>query len=373
MTNMADRENATQDVIALADVKALAGAVGPCITVVMPIPNSAELAANLKSVLRSVRKQLAERHTDTKSADGLFAPIEQLAANLHAAHTWSNSLIAFRSPSAFRHYWMRQRLQEMAEVGERFAIRPLLAALTREQRFHLLAIGRHHVRLFRSTPHQTEEVRLEGIAPQDMQEFLHTRQPDHLLEDRMAAGPSVGTMPGVIVGTSAESEKEQDRFRHFLKEVERGVTKLLRRDGEPLLLAGVEYDVAIYRQLNSYPHLLAQAVHGSPERLTPPNLHDRAWEIVSQCPSEPLQKAMADYRQHSGAALVLGDAGAIGKAAAEGRVAGLFLSEDAGAAGQADDPWNMAALETVLHGGWAFELNAADMPSKDSAAALLRF
>jgi len=33
----------------------------------------------------------------------------------------------------------------------------------------------------------------------------------------------------------------------------------------------------------------------------------------------------------------------------------------------------MAALETVLHGGWAFELNAADMPAKDSATALLRF
>jgi hypothetical protein len=373
MTNMAGQENTTQDVIALADVKALAGTVGPCITLVMPIPNSAEAAAKLKSVLRSVRKQLEGRHRDCESADELLAPIEELAVNLQEAHTWSNSLIAFRSPSAFRHYWMRGLPTDLAEVGDRFAIRPLLAALAREQRFHLLAIGRHHVRLFRSTPHHTDEVHLEGIAPQNMQEFLHTRQPDHLLEDRMAAGPSVGSMQGVIVGTSSESEKEQDRFRHFLKEVERGVTKHLRRDGEPLLLAGLDYDVAIYRQLNTYPHLLARAVHGSPERLTEANLHDRAWDIVSQCPSEPLKKALADYRQHSGATLVLGDAGAIGKAAAEGRVAGLFLSEKAGAAGQADDPWNVAALETVLHGGWAFELNATEMPSNDSATALLRF
>jgi hypothetical protein len=373
MKNIAEQESATQDVITLADVKALAGAAGRCITLVMPIPNSAELAAKLKSVLRSVRKQLVERDMDIESADGLFAPIKELAVNLPMARTWSNSLIAFRSPDAFRHYWMRGRLIDMAEVGDRFAVRPVLAALAREQRFHLLAIGRHHVRLFRSTPHHTDEVRLEGIAPQNMQEFLQTRQPDHLLEDRMAAGPSVGSMRGVIVGTSSESEKEQDRFRHFLKQVESGVTKLLQRDGEPLVLAGVEYDVAIYRQLNTYPHLLAQAVHGSPERLTAPNLHNRAWEIVSQCPSEPLMKALADYRRHSGAALVLGDAGAIGKAAAEGRVAGLFLLENAGAAGKADDPLNVAALETVLHGGWAFELNAADMPSKDPATALLRF
>ncbi|MGP8246745.1 MAG: hypothetical protein ACLQVN_19775 [Bryobacteraceae bacterium] len=372
MADLAARENATQDVVTLADVKALAGAVGPCITLVMPIPNSTELAARLKSGLRSVRKQLTECHTDTGTADGLLAPVEQLTANLQTAHTWSNSLIAFRSPGAFRHYWMRERVRDIAEVSERFEIRPLLAALAREQRFYLLAIGRHHVRLFRSTRHNTDEVRLEGIAPQNLQEFLHTRQPDHVLEDRMAAGPSAGSMRGVLFGTGSESEKEQERFRHFLKEVERGVAKLLQRDGEPLLLAGVEYDVAIYRQLNTYPHLREEVVHGSPERLAAPALHDRAWEVVSQCPSEPLQKALADYRKQSGAALVLGDTGAILKAAAEGRVASLFLSEGAGA-GRSDDPLNMAALETVLRGGWAFALNPAEMPAKECAVALLRF
>ncbi|HXA07333.1 MAG TPA: hypothetical protein VNY30_20950 [Bryobacteraceae bacterium] len=373
MADMAARQNATQDVVTLADVKALAGAAGPCITLVIPIPNPLELAARLKSALRSVQKQLAERHTDAETAGGLLASIEQLALHAETVHMWAKSLIAFRSPGAFRHYGMRDRLKDVAVVGERFQIRPLLAALAREQRFHLLAIGRHHVRLFRSTPHSTEEVRLEGIAPQNMQEFLHIRQPDHLLENRMTAGPSVGSMQGVVFGTGSESEKEQDRFRHFLKEVERGVTKLLRRDAEPLILAGVEYDVAIYRQLNTCPHLLEQAIHGSPDGQTAQNLHERAWEIVSQCPSEPLKKALADCRKQSGAALVLGDAGAIVKAAAEGRVAGLFLSENVGTGGQPDDPLNMAALQTVLHGGWAFELNPADMPAKNSATALLRF
>lgn len=70
---------------------------------------------------------------------------------------------------------------------------------------------------------------------------------------------------------------------------------------------------------------------------------------------------------------MLGDARAIVKADAEGRVAGIFLTESAGAVGQPNNPLNMAALETVLHGGWAFELSPAKMPAKDSAAALLRF
>src|SRR5271157_5809274 len=119
MADLAARENAAQDVVTLADVKALAGAVGPCITLVIPIPNPAELAARLNSALRSVRNQLAKRHTDTETGGELLAPIEQLAANLETAHTWANSLIAFRSPGAFRYYWMCERLNDMAQVGER--------------------------------------------------------------------------------------------------------------------------------------------------------------------------------------------------------------------------------------------------------------
>jgi hypothetical protein len=372
MASMVVREDATQDVVTLADVKALAGAAGPCITLLMSVTSPPELAARLKSILHSARKQLAGHHTDAETAAGLLVPIEQLAPDLETAHTRANSLIVFRSPGAFRHYWMRERLKDVAVVGERFEIRPLLAALAREQRFYLLAIGRHHVRLFRSTPHIAEEVRLEGMAPQYLLEWLHIRQPDHLLADRSAAGPSVGSMKGVVFGTGSESEKEQDRFRHFLVEAERGVTRLLRRDSEPLILAAEERDMAIYRQLNTYPRLLEQAIHGSPDGQTAQNLHERAWEIVSQCPSEPLQKALADYRKQAGAALVLGDVSAIGKAAAEGRVAGLFLSENAGA-GQPGDPLNIAALETVLHGGWAFELSSTDMPANDFATALLRF
>ncbi len=95
------------------------------------------------------------------------------------------------------------------------------------------------------------------------------------------------------------------------------------------MLAGTEYDVAIYRQCNAYPGLLEPAIRGSLDGQTAQQLHERAWETVSQLPSEALTKGLAEYRKQSGAALLLGDVDGIGKAAAAGRVAGLFLSENA--------------------------------------------
>lgn len=365
------REISTPDVVTPVDVKTLASAEGPCITLVMPVPNPLELVARLKNALRSVERQLA-RHIDTEVAPGIVAPIEQLATQAETAQMWADALIVFRSPGVFQHYWMRERLREVAVVGERFQIRPLLGVLAREQRFHLLALSRHEVRLFRCAPHRAEEVRLEGQALRNMRDWPHNREADHLLENRMPAGPSAGSMQGVAFGTGAEGEKEEERLRHFLKEVEKGVTAILRQDGEPLIVAGVEYEVAVYRRLNTYPLLLEQSLHGSPDGLTAQVLHERAWEIVNQCPSQPLKKALAEYEKHGGTSRVSGEPGVVAEAALEGRVASLFIAESAGS-DQPDDPLNIAAIETVLHGGSAFELKPAEMSLKGPVAALLRF
>jgi hypothetical protein len=57
MTNTAVRENTTQDVVTLADVKSLVGAAAPCITLAMPIPQ--ERVARLKGEFPvSLRKKL---------------------------------------------------------------------------------------------------------------------------------------------------------------------------------------------------------------------------------------------------------------------------------------------------------------------------
>src|SRR5580658_687748 len=112
MADMAAREIAHEDVVTLADVKALAGAAGPCITLITPIPNPQELVVRLKNAVRSAQKQVAERHTGAETAE-LLAPVEQLAANLETARMWANSLIVLRSPGAFRYYWVRQRLNEV--------------------------------------------------------------------------------------------------------------------------------------------------------------------------------------------------------------------------------------------------------------------
>jgi hypothetical protein len=153
-----------------------------------------------------------------------------------------------------------------------------------------------------------------------------------------------------------------------------------------LPLAGVDYELAIYRRVSTYPRLLDKAVDGSPDGLTNAELHKRAMEVVMQSRSEPLEGALTDFEKRSDRGRVSFDAREVIKAAWEGRVADLFFSDNAeiqgawnqGAfevetGGPREDLLNLAALQTVLHGGQAFTLESKDMPVPRELAAVLRF
>lgn len=383
---MTSQEITLHDTVAFSDVKLLAGASGPCVTIAVHIPTPFELSTRLTKAVRSVERMLKDREIDSSSIGSLLEPIREVATSAESAGIWSNALILFRSPDVFRYFLLYQRPAEVENVEERFQIGPLLSAIAREQRFHLLGLNRQHIRLLHCTQHRAEEASLEGVVPQDMRVWLNNRQPDHVLDNRAAAGPSVGSMRGVSFGTSTDREREEEYITHFYKEVDKGVKTLLRDATGSLLLAGVEYEVAIYRRVTTYPRVLGKAVNGSPDGFPYRELHKRAMEVVMQSHSEPLQKALTDFEKHRETSRVSSDAYEVIKAAWQGRVADLFLREGAEIRGAwneetqevdtgqpREDLLNAAALQTVLHGGRAFVLEGKDMPIETEVAAVLRF
>lgn len=365
------------DVVSFEDLKALASASGPCLTLATSIPNPADLSARLKHGLRVLADEVED--------PALMEPIEKLAQSAYTDKVWGNSLMLFRSPGLFQYYWLRGSYREMALVGPRFQLRPLLSVFTGEQCFHVLALSRRNVRLFRCTPHAAAEIDLRAVAPVNMEEWLNIRQPDHVLDNHSAAGPSTGSMKGVMFGTATDREREEESLRHFWKEVDRGLRTLLRDDSH-LILAGVEREVASYRHVNTYPFLLDEAVQGAPDGVSNHDLYLRAWEVARGAAPEAFRKAIEEAETHRELGQITTDTSQVIQAAFEGRVADLFLSDSAERRGSwdeesfkprigdgEDDLLNAAAVETIRHGGRAFEVDPRSMPVRTDIAAVLRF
>jgi len=359
------------DTLTFADLKALAGSKSPCVTIVTMIANPAELPVRMKNVVNAVQKQLDAYGVDAATRASLLQPMEEVVEHTESAGVWANALILLRSPDVFQYYFLNGRFPERVTVAGRFYVGALLSAMTREQRFHLLALSQHRTRLLHCTPHAVEDEGLKKFVPEDMREWMNTQQPDHMRDGRSTAGPSLGNMKGVRFTTSSDQDSGDQDLAHYFKEVDKGVRALLRNDGEPLILAGVDYSVASYRRINSHPRLLEQAVVGSSDGLPDRELARRARELVMQIPSAELAKAKAATERADGSRITI-DPVQIFNAATEARVAELFLCDTLSEDGIAE-LMNTAAIETLRNSGRAFTLPVAEMPVAAAVAAVLRF
>jgi hypothetical protein len=366
------------------DLKALAAAHGPCLTAVVPLPDPAHIEMRIKNAIHGLEKKLAEQVTDRGTVTRLLAPIYELALKAEKAGIWAHALILFRSPGMFEYFLLHGQFKEAQAVDNRFHVRPLLRTLAHETRFHLLGLSQRNVRLLLCTQHRAEPLPALGF-PSNLEAWLNNRQPDHVLASRSKAGPSVGRMKGVVSGTSTDRERQNENLHHFFKAVDRGVTSYLRGETGPLVLAGVEYEIAMYRRVNSYRPTLEQAVNGSPDGVPDRTMHDRAMEVISSTFSEPLQRVITTIRECVGTPRSSTDPRTVVQAAFQGRVLDLVIAANAEyfgvwnedtqnvEAGHREELLNAAALQTIRQGGRAFVLDEQDMPVKAPAAAVFRY
>jgi hypothetical protein len=343
---------------------------------VITIPEPVQLSSQINNAIHEIEKRLKNAGMEVTTAANLVEPLRSVGSAIEQEGDWSVSVALFRSPELFRYFLLRGLTTEFVKLGERFQIRPLLRLVSHDQKFYLLALSQKQVRLFRCTNQSEQELQLRKLAPESLQVWLNNRIPDHVLDNRAFGGPSVGSMKGVVFGTNTDRERVDEYLAHFFKEVDKGVNQMLARETAPLVLAGVETETALYREINSYQHLAEQAVHGSPQKVSPTELHDRALAIMRQSFSAPLRRVMSKFQDYQDAKRVSMKVDEILERAHEGRVSDLLLREDAKVCNEAngqEDPLNLAALQTISHRGQAFALKAQEMPGRADAVAVLRF
>lgn len=352
------------------DLKIQAAAVQPCLTILLSLPEPLETRTRLKNAIRRAQSELKQRGLHAEEIGALMTPVEALARRIEGEGRWGNGLVVLRSPTVFRHFWVHKIPEEMVAVSDQFPVRRLLSWFNTTRLFYVLALNQKHVELLRCTGDGWEPVKLADAVPSNLKDWLNTRQPDHVLDNHSFGGASAGSMKGVVFGTSTDREKRDQFLLHFYKEIDRGIHPVLKDSAAPLVLVGVEYEVALYRKVSTYPRLMEDAVQGSPNGAKA-DTHQSALKIVQRYVPEPLQNALALLERRRGSGRALFDPGQILQAAREGRVADLFLRQSGAAA--EDDRMDAAAIQTLLHGGRIFVLSEDQMPGRAAVAAGMRY
>ncbi len=337
------------------------------------------------------------RNANERTWQGLLSQIDPgLADSLDwksvslAKDTKSKSIAVFKSPSVFQVVGLTDETQSRAVSGTQFYIRPLLNELAKPKSFYILALSQKDVRLLHCTYESCEETPWPKDTSTSFDEYMNSAKPDHNDTHDSSAGPSAGHSKGVLGSTSTTREDKPEYLAHFFQQIDRRVREVLHDSNEPLVLAAVDYEIAQYRSLNTYPFLSDEDVHGAPNSLKSGEMHARAIEALERSIQRKADEVLAEYdhKVGGGASNRIKD---VVKAAHDGRVLTLLVSDTLqqagsfnettqavkghsnGSAEEEEDLINDAAVQTILHGGNVLSLPNKKMPNGAAAAAIFRY
>jgi hypothetical protein len=376
----------------LKDLKPILSSEPPCLSIYMaldaaPANQSAKTnALRWRDCVRTLEEKIQQ---NAQEARELVESISDWDAIWGEEKQTGKSIAVFRSPDVFCVTSLTEPVKGRAVAGPHFYVRPLLPELVRQDTFYILALSQKDIRVLRCTSSTSEEVPLPASVAKSFDAFMNSAKPDHVTDNRASPGPGSGSSKGVMFSTSTDREDKDEYLAHFYKQIDRGINEILRGKTEPVVAVGVEYELALYRSLNTYPHLTEEAVQGAPNSLKAGEMHARALDAISRQYERQVDGALAEYNHKvgGGASNRLKD---IVPAAHDGRVLTLLVSDSAEIPGSFDettykvkgresgtsedeDLINDAVVQTILHAGQVFVVANRKMPNGAPLSAIFRF
>ena len=362
---------------------------GPHLSLFLPTarrgPALAQGPTRLQNLLRQAEARLVQAGLRAPEARQFLARLDPLLSDYSFWQRQADGLAVFLSAREVDYYRVPLALTERVVLSDHFYLRPLLPLLVGAGRFYILALSQNQVRLLTADRDGAAEMELRHV-PLSLAEAL--RYDDLRQERQMHSVAAGGRGSPVYHGQGVRSDVVKEELLRFFHEVDAGLQAHLFRAAAPLVLAGVAYLFPLYRQANTYPHLLVEGIEGNVEDLSAAELQRRAWPLVEPVFQQDRQAGLAQYHARIGTGQASNQVAEIVAAAYQGRVADLFIAGEAPVWGQVDpltlevrvgapepgeDLVERAAVQTVLNHGTVYVLPAAEMPGAAPLAAVFRY
>lgn len=367
---------------------------GPCVSIFMPTHRAgAEVQQNpirLKNLLRESEQQLVALGTRQPDARELLSSAQSLLSDGYFWRQQADGLAMFIAPDVFRTYSLPIHFDELSVVTDRFHLKPLLRVLAEDDRFFVLALSQKELRLFECSRFGVSLVELEGV-PIGIDEALKYDDPQRQLQYHTGTQGRGGSKRAAMFhGQGVGVDDNKSNIWRYCLMIDDGLHKLLREEHAPLVLAGVDYLLPIYREASGYPHLVEPSITGNPDVLSAEELHAKAWEIVQPHFRQEQEEAMAKYSRLAGTGLASGDVREIVPAAYFGRVESVFLPVGKQVWGSFDpqnsevdhheeakpgdqDLLDLVAIQTFINGGAVYVVEPEQITNNQLAAAVFRY
>ena len=368
---------------------------GPAVTLTMPCglpePGVRPDPIRLGNLIEAAARRLEATGCERNVAEAVLGPARRLVGEPAFWAVGRGGLALFLAPGFDRALSLDQAPEEAAWCGDRFRVTALLAEVApSEPQFFVLAVSAGGATLYRAGRRAISEMAADlprGVAAvTERTDYQVGAQANPVSAQR---GGQTGAVPAQALGP-APSEERKTELLHYLNQLATAVRAALAGSSAPLVLAAQPEVAGNFRKLAELAALWPEHLAVNPESLDVGDLHRRALALLAERLSEDDRKALARFDSLSGSPRAVAEAAELVKAAHWGRMDTLILAAGRHVWGRFDpeadrvethaqpeasddDLADLAAQETLSHGGRVQVVDPARLPAGAAAVGILRY
>lgn len=368
-----------------------------CVSIYIPTyrmgPDIKQNTIRFKQQIREAEDKLFDIGLDKDEVRSILRPASDLVDETLFWQNQTEGLVVFIADGKMNYYHLPFEVKEHVAISNKFYTKPLLPLFTTDGQFNILALSKNEVRLFRATRQTVREIRMEN-APESMFDMQVDDDPRTNLQIRTSSpqGNSQLSYNKVTQGQGNENDYEKNELTRYFRGIDDALNELYKGEEIPLVLAGVDYLIPIFREISKYPNIVDEYIKGNPEILYGEDLKKMAWEIIEPKFLKIQELAEAKYKQFAGQKnnLFSNSLNKIIPQAFNGQVETLFIANGVDQWGKFNPDTNkvvlnkgedfdneelidLAATLTISRGGTVYALDPDKVPDGNNVAAVLRY
>lgn len=359
----------------------------PLISITMPTHRMGEEIKQdpirFKNLLAEVTDNLTERGMKQAEIDDILKPAKEL---LEKPIFWShqdNSLVVYLANGYFDYFQLPYKLRERAYINTHFLITPILPMVSLDGTFNVLAISRKNARLLRCNRNESIDITPMGIST-DIDEYLEVVQEKQLQFHTGAEGSKA-----MFFGHGSGDEDHRGVLEGYFREMEKGMTEKLKKGNHPLVLIGLEDNLAFYKSINSYNRTIDDAIDANPDAMKDHDLKENGWEKIQSYFLKDMYNSLDQFSEFTDTK-VSNNLSEVIESTVMGKSKNIFITMGDDRWGQYDeethevhltdqpsngdvDLLNWLAVKGLETGSNVYILPREEMPMKSTVAAEFRF
>jgi len=323
---------------ALAELDAFA--TPPCLSLYQPThrhhPENKQDPIRFRQGIEALSISLRQRHGAAQT-QALLAPFQALVDDADFWNHTLDGLAVLGGTGLFRVFVLARPVAELVVVADSFHTKPLRRVLQSVDRYHVLGLSLHKIRLFEGDRDGIAEIEIAPGVPRTAADALGEEWTEPVDAASSPGGIGGANLP-LHHGQTGRKDEVDKVAERFFRAVDRAVAEHHSKpSGLPLILMALPEHHHLFRQVAHNPLLLATGIDINPDALSNEQLRQRAWQAV-----EPQYRAQQSrWADEFGAARAKGlgsdDLDDVARAAAAGRVGVLLIEAERQIAGHLDD------------------------------------